>query len=231
MAQLQALSGAPLRLTSTSIDAVIVGETAEVTLEHAFVNDTPNPLEVLYTFPLDDAAVVRGLVAEVAGKSIEGVIKSPKAASDKYSDAVAQGNHALLLEQVRDDVLSLYLGNMPPESSARVTLRMSAELGHQGDLCRFVVPLTIGSRYAGSAGKGQKMEALTITHGDDYSAQLSITVRLSSPLVTDVQSPSHPVRVAAECDASVVSLVAGERPDADFVLLFRPLTPKYVPTH
>ena len=74
-------------------------------------------LETSYEFPLDQKTLLSELTAELNGKTIEAQVRDKEKASEKYEDAIAAGNAALLAERDTDEkrpTMKIRFGNLQP---------------------------------------------------------------------------------------------------------------------
>ena len=74
-------------------------------------------METSYEFPLDQKTLLSELTAELNGKTIEAQVKDKEKAKEKYEDAIAGGNAALLAERDSDEkkpTMKIRLGNILP---------------------------------------------------------------------------------------------------------------------
>ena len=83
-------------------------------------------LEVTYEFPLEKTTLLSKLFAELNGQTIEAQVRSKKSAKEKYEDALASGNAAVLAERSSEkkEVMSIKLGNLLPEQVARLKVQL-----------------------------------------------------------------------------------------------------------
>ena len=63
-------SGLAIPLKSVSVDSFVKGSLFGTKAELVYENVSPDPLEVVFKFPLDVDTAVKGLKAEIAGKTI-----------------------------------------------------------------------------------------------------------------------------------------------------------------
>jgi len=75
-------------------------------------------------------------------------VKEKAKAKQKYEDAIAKGNQAVLLKETKaKDVLNLSLGNLLPAQAAKITIVMVQSLGIVADTFCFKFPMTFIPRY------------------------------------------------------------------------------------
>ena len=115
---LKTRGGHPVPLTGVEVSAELTGCCARVTVAQRFVNHESQPIEAVYTFPLDEGAAVCGFEAIVDGAVIVGEVKEREAAFAAYDDAMSEGHGAFLLDEERPDVFVASVGNLPPGAEA-----------------------------------------------------------------------------------------------------------------
>jgi hypothetical protein len=115
-----------LALRSVHAEAKVVDLCACVQLTQHYVNNTGSPVEAEYIFPIDARAAVSGFEVEIDGEVTKGIVKEKVAARQEYEAAVAAGDSAQLLEQLREDVFQMTVGNIAPWSTAIVRITFVA---------------------------------------------------------------------------------------------------------
>src|SRR6185436_13680018 len=105
---------ARLPLAGVRIAARVADRVAEITMEQKFRNPFTEALEAVYIFPLAGGSAVSAFELKVGARVIKGVVKERGEARRTYTEAVQQGKRAALLEQDRDDVFTVQVGNLPP---------------------------------------------------------------------------------------------------------------------
>ena len=68
------------------------------------------PIECVYELPIDQEIILTKLIIEINDKVIEANVTEKQDAREKYEDAVANGNFAVMAE--RQQYLTLRLGNL-----------------------------------------------------------------------------------------------------------------------
>ena len=92
----------------------MVDAAARVTIRQSYRNLETVPLEVVYTFPLDEGAAVCGFEATVDGVRYVGRAMERDEAFKEYDDALEAGHGGFLLDEERADVFTASLGNLKP---------------------------------------------------------------------------------------------------------------------
>ena len=107
---LTGLGGERVALCDVSVCAVLQDLLAEVTVSQTYRNDERVNIEAVYTFPLPLDAVLLNLEVEIGGRLLKGVVVEKKAAEEKYEDAVAAGDAAVMLESIEPGLYTMNVG-------------------------------------------------------------------------------------------------------------------------
>ena len=113
-----------LPLKNISVQAKVKGYLVGISSTLSYSNDTSNPLEVSFRFPLEESFAVVGLEAIIDGRKIKGEVQGKEKAKDMYDDEIASGLSAAYAEEKSGDIFSLSLGNLPSGSEAEISIRM-----------------------------------------------------------------------------------------------------------
>lgn len=221
-AVLEPMGQARVALQSVDVQASLRGLLSEVAVTQVYRNLEDINIEAVYTFPLPLDAVLLDLSLELNGKTMRGVVQPKAAAEDRYEDAIADGDSAVLLQQVEPGVFTLNVGNILPGERAAIRFRYGLLHRWQGDQLRVYLPTTIAPRYgdptaAGLAPHQVPEHSLTAEHG--FSVNIAIEGELAG---ADIECPSHPVAVASLDGVRQISLSGGAAlMDRDFVLVIK----------
>ena len=91
-AQLQTKNGVVIPLLGVDAVGSMVGLFLRMTITQRYHNNTHDPLEVMYTFPLPAAAVLLQAEIHVRGVVYQSQVHAKPKASKKYTEAVAAGD-------------------------------------------------------------------------------------------------------------------------------------------
>lgn len=226
---------AALHVTGTVLDSV-----ADLCLRQRFRNSYDTPLEAVYIFPLPGAAAVYEFELQVGERHVSGQVQERQAARQAYSEALEQGHRAALMEQERDDVYTLQVGNIPPGEEVELQLRYVQHLDYREEgLFECRVPTVIAPRYIPGqaideqAGLGVESDtdlvpdASRITPprlapGFDPQVDLSIVLELdASQGLSELACTQHANRLELQAGRIRVELARQERLNRDFVLRWR----------
>jgi len=234
-----------LPLAGVAIRARVVDRIAEVEVEQRFKNGFPEALEATYVFPLGGAAAVSSFEMRVAGRTVMGKVEEREEARRDYAEALAAGKRAALLEQERNDVFTLQVGNIPPGEEATVRISYAERLPcFEDGEAELRLPLVVAPRYIGGeplerapAGSGtaldtdrvpdaSRLSPPRLAPGFDPKVAVSVEVELfrDSPEATfeGLSCSQHATRTSSGPESIRVALARSDEPlDRDFVLRFR----------
>ena len=125
--------GSPIPLRSVRVESTVIGYTARVVSRLEYENEEGNPVEAVFTFPLDESSTVVDFTALIGGRKIVGIVKEKEEAKQAYDDAIASGQSAFLMESVRRDIFTVSVGNLPPRKKATVEITFIMELPTEHD--------------------------------------------------------------------------------------------------
>lgn len=206
----------------------VVGRMLDMTLEQTYLNPEDKNVEVVYTFPLPQGAVLLGIEVTLNGETLHGKVSAKAAAREKYEEALSEGHTALLLSVQRNGTHTLELGNLLAHETAVVKLTYAQVLKPEQGSLRLTLPTTLAPFYGDAVSQG----------GYDPHAvpQTSITVEYPFDLVMRIEgelamarigSPSHPIELqllpaigAGQTLAQDVRLGRAGWLDRDFILKF-----------
>jgi len=212
-------------LDHVRVEARVVDAAARVTIRQSYRNVENVPLEVVYTFPLDEGAAVCGFEATVDGVRYVGRAMERDEAFKTYDDALEAGHGGFLLDEERADVFTASLGNLKPGSAVELSITYVTELAAEGEAVRFTLPTTVSPRYAPAAdrqGVGPTPAetlnppvAAAVPYG--FSFEMNVTM---AGAIRGVQSPSHPIDLALDGPRATVRLAQREAAmDRDLVIV------------
>jgi len=96
------------------------------------VNELEDPIEATYQFPTDpdQLTVVSKMIFELGDKTVEGKVVSKENAEERYDDAIAGGNAALMVKENEKDknLLEMKIGGIQPAQEVKVTITLLKRL-------------------------------------------------------------------------------------------------------
>src|SRR5438477_1572908 len=230
----------PLPLESVQLRARVIDRVAEVTVEQKFGNPFREAIEAVYVFPLAGGSAVSRFEMQIGKRVVRGRIEERSEARRQYAQALDQGKRAALLEQERDDVFTVQVGNVTPGDAVVIRLTYSERLPFFEDgRTELRLPLVVAPRYVGGeelpreqAGHGVVPDSTTVpdasritpprlAKGFDPRVSLLIEAELFGGFA-DLESSQHAVRSSAGPESAIVKLSREREPlDRDFVLRWK----------
>ena len=232
--------GQPLPLQKVDLRARVIDRVAAVTVEQKFGNPFSDPIEAVYVFPLAGGSAVSRFEMQIGQRVVRGRIEERGKARREYAEALDQGKRAALLEQERDDVFTVQVGNVMPGDEVTVRLTYSERLPFFEDgRTELRLPLVVAPRYVAGeelpraqAGQGVVRDTSSVpdasritpprlAKGFDPKVTLAMEVDLFGGF-TDLACSQHAVRTSSGPESAKVSLSREREPlDRDFVLRWR----------
>lgn len=185
-----------LPLDSVDIKASVVGRVTEVTITQVFKNPFSEHLEAEYIFPLAGSSSVNGFKMHVAGRTVIGTIQERRAAREEYQKALADGKRASLLEQERDDVFTMQVGNIPPNEKITVEIKYTEKLEFFEDgTTELRLPLVVAPRYVPGEQIAREQVGDGVTFDTDMVPDAS---RVSPPRLAEGVNPDVSLSISVE---------------------------------
>ena len=147
---LRSSKGNVIPLKSQDVNVSVKDQNASFTIIQNYFNNENNPIETFYTFPTPAGASVYHFEAMTDdGSVIKCVIKEKEQAKQDYDTAMKRGDSAYYMERQSNDVFSVVVGNLAPNSSVKICIKYVVELQDEVDYLklRIIIPLTIMPRY------------------------------------------------------------------------------------
>ncbi|XP_078001506.1 protein mono-ADP-ribosyltransferase PARP4-like isoform X2 [Glandiceps talaboti] len=198
----------PIPLKSVHIKAKLLDLAAQVIVMQAYTNDSNQPIEAKYVFPLDTMAAVCGFEAFINGKHIIGEVKEKETAHREYKEAISKGHGAYLMDEETPDVFTVSVGNLPPKASVMIKITYVTELSVDGEKILFLLPGSVAPWKKDSA-LSQEIQTDVKTVKVDKEGQGSISIQISIEMPFDIrsiESPTHRVKVKNTDTKAVVEL-------------------------
>ena len=137
----------PLPLEKMVVNGTVTGAIAVVHVEQRFKNPFDTPIELEYLFPLPEKSAVVDYRIEIGERNIQAEIQEAATARRTYEQAVDSGKRASLMEQRRDNLFSIQIGNVQPGESVVTHLTYEDRLRYSDGDYTFVFPMGITPRY------------------------------------------------------------------------------------
>jgi len=184
-------------LVHTDVALGVRGLVAAATVTQQYVNNTNEPIEAVYVFPLPHGAAVYDMEIRIGNRVIRSVIKEREEAKRTYEAAKSQGKRAALVEEERPNIFTASVANLMPGDHVDVRLRYVEALRWEESRLRLVFPMVVGPRYiTGTEAVGHD--------GTGWAADSDAVPDASriTPLVRNPETrPGHDISLAADLDA------------------------------
>jgi Ca-activated chloride channel family protein len=191
-----------LPLASTSIDARIVGNFAEVRLRQHYTNLSTATIEAAYVVPAAPDVALHRLEITLGDRVLRGVVREKAAARDEYIAARREGRKASLLEQYGSAQFRLTIANIDPGQSIEVDLGYSQLLPSQAGVYELALAPPIAARYGDERAVVGRSGVLQINIELEGGVPLADVESLADQAGIERVSPSaariHATRAAAD---------------------------------
>ena len=221
----------------TKVDLAIDGLVVSATVDQMFVNNSSEPIEAIYVFPLPDKAAVYDMVMIVNDRLIQSHVKEKKAAKKTYEKAKKAGKRASLTEQERPNIFTNSVANILPNDTLIIRLNYVDYLDYSGGVFTLRFPLVVGPRYIpgefsiSRKGSGRVHDTEEVLDASRITPPvmkktgntIAINVSLNTGMSLDrVWSPTHAIEINNTGKGSRdISFEKGkEVPNRDFVLSY-----------
>ena len=213
---LTGVRGERIALSDVSVSATLRDLLGEVTVCQTYRNDEDVNIEAVYTFPLPLDAVLLNLRVTIGDRTLSGVVVEKKAAEEKYEDAVAAGDAAVMLEATEPGLYTMNVGNLLPKETATITFVYAIVYRWVGDTLRLSLPTTIAPRYGASPHAPHQTPESSLEVENHFSLKVGISGSLRE---AQFVCPSHAVALASSSDETVITLTEAKAVmDRDFIL-------------
>jgi Ca-activated chloride channel family protein len=191
-------------LKHTGVRAEVSGFIARVTLTQEFHNPKEEKIEAVYLFPLPQRSAVDQLTMDVGGRVIRGEIRRREEAQLLFAKARTEGRAAALLDQVRPNLFTQSVTNIPPGATVKVTISYVETLPYEDGVYEFTFPMVAGERYIPGEPKQSKdpdgSDGEQATAGTD---QVPDAARITPPRAPKGMRPGHDISLEVAIDTGV----------------------------
>jgi Ca-activated chloride channel family protein len=215
----------------THVEVIVTGAIARTRVVQAFRNTGKSWAAATYLYPLPEDGAVDSLKMVIGQRIVVGEIRRREEAAQIYEQAKARGQKAALVEEERPNMFVNKVANVAPGETVLIEIQYQSPIVHRGGDYSLRLPLVVGPRYVpphSLASQAAVADAAAVTapildprQGSINPVSVEIRLQPGFP-IANLASPSHPIDVAADGEARIVTLAAGEVPaDRDFVLSWR----------
>ncbi|GAU89685.1 hypothetical protein RvY_02204 [Ramazzottius varieornatus] len=188
-------------LTSINYDVQVKAFASQVTINQTYNNQESNDIECVYAFPINDQAAVVRFTITIDNRTLVSHFKPKAEAFQEYTDALAKGDGAYLLDQSdrSDDTFVLSVGRLPPNKTCTVSISYVGTLESVTESkMRLTIPMSLSPRYtprtevSSSSSVPEKYQ-----ENVPYMATLNARIK-AREAIQSVTSPTHPLSVTIE---------------------------------
>jgi Ca-activated chloride channel family protein len=195
-------------LKHTDVQADVSGFIARVKVTQTFHNPTKEKIEAMYVFPLPHEGAVDDMTMVIGKRKITGVIKKRAEARAIYTQALAQGQTAALLEQERPNIFTQSVGNIGPGQEVKIEIAYVDVLRYDMGQYEFHFPMVVGPRYNPGAPIARPTPTPTELAGkvsppQPDTSRVPDASRISPPVLKPGVRNGHDVMVRVKLDAGV----------------------------
>lgn len=197
-ARLVSRTGENLSLRGITLTCEAMGGIARTKLCQNFTNAYPNPLELIYSFPLPADGAVADYEIRAGNRLIKGRIERRAEARAQFEAARLEGRTGGLVEQERPNLFTQHLGNIPGSTDVTIELTIDHPLRWiPGGAWEWRFPTVVAPRYLGAAGAVPDADRLTmdVVNGAT-SPTASVALTIADDLPVAPTSSTHSVVVA-----------------------------------
>ena len=187
----------PVPLKSVKVDVKVVNFTAEVTITQNFVNCEAGSIECLYYFPVEEEAAVTDFTAQLEGRTIRTDVKEKVEAREDYNRALANHQTAVLLEETKQDIFEIRVGELSPGAGCVVRLTYLMELPVEEKRTRLTLPTTVAPRFTPARdGSAEAKKIASMKHDFSSPVKMSLNLEVVMQSEMSITSPSHEIQVS-----------------------------------
>src|SRR5688572_4749506 len=179
----------PVPLVRTDVQLDVRGLLASAVVTQQYANDTADPIEAIYVFPLPHDAAVYDMEIRIGDRIIRSVIRERAEAKSVYQTAKSQGKRAALVEQERPNIFTTSLANIMPGDRIEVRLRYIETLRWDEGRVRLLFPMVVGPRYI----PGMQAIGRTVAGGSPDTDTVPDASRLTPPVRHPKSRPGHDI--------------------------------------
>lgn len=213
-------------LVATDISVQVTGLVASYQVIQRFLNTSEEPLEVIVKLPLPDGAVVHRLVVRQKERILTAKVKERTHAQSLYDNARARGQHAVIAEEARPNLMELKVTGILPKTPVEVEALISSPLVLEGGEVRLSFPTTMTPRYVHPSTTPEDARRISPPFAQNgerlYGVSFLVELDALAPLGA-ISSPSHSLLISQQsAQRAIISLKEGEvLPDKDIVIVYQ----------
>ena len=222
----------------TNVHVDVSGMVLNTTVDQIFTNNSVEPIEAIYAFPLPTNAAVNNMTMIINDRLIQGTIKEKIEAKKIYQKAKSEGKRASLTVQERSNIFTNSVSNIMPGDTIIVRINYVNEVKYEKGVFSLRHPMVVAPRYitgntvTGYSGTGwafdtdmvpdaSKITPHVLKPGERSKNSISLSVNLDIGLdVERIESPSHNIKINKKIEGlyDIELDKKNNIPNKDFVL-------------
>lgn len=123
-------------------------------VEQTFANPSEDFVELIYTFPTAHGSILQNISVQLGEKRLVGLVVPAKQADNTYSDSIAEGDSAMLIEKNDFGLFTMNIGNLGPGETCLIQFESAALLEVVDDKAKIIFPTVIDTRYGNPSKQG-----------------------------------------------------------------------------
>jgi len=197
--------GDPISVTRHEVTVTIRDRVATTRVDQAFRNDTSQPVETEYVFPVPDGAAIRSFNVVSGGQELTTSLLQGDAARAWFEATVRRRKDPGLLQYLGQDAVRSRVFPVPAGGEVQMVVQYQELLATDAGLTRYLYPL-LPEKWS-----AQPLQKLSVT----------VDVETGTPLRA-CYSPTHNLSVTRRGDRAATAIYAAENviPDRDLLLYF-----------
>jgi len=183
----------------TKVELNIKGMVVNARVDQMFINNTDQPIEAVYVFPLPNKAAVNNMQMIIDDRVIQGIVKEKGEAKKEYNKAKKEGKRASITEQERPNIFTNSVANIMPGDTIIVRLEYVEALEYEDGKFSLRFPMVVAPRYihgsqvTGYSGTGWSFDTDIVPDGS----------RITPPVVPKGMRTGHTILIDAYIDAGI----------------------------
>jgi len=205
-------------LAKVVVRASILADCAVTVLEEHYTNASTRALDVTHTIPLPADGAVTAFEIVSGERVAKGVCKKKKEARADFESARERGKTAAIIESVRDDIHTISLANVPPQSDIVVRMTIVERLRVDDGRFEYRFPTAISPKFTPGSAVGHDGDGTEPdTDRAPDASRLTPPIKLDGGTALDLE-----LTVAAGATDLAASLALVRSSAADGSITLRP---------
>ncbi|XP_043987599.1 protein mono-ADP-ribosyltransferase PARP4-like isoform X3 [Gambusia affinis] len=205
-------SGQQLPLQAVHVKCKLMDLLSQVIIFQKYTNQSSEPIEAKYVFPLDDSAAVCGFEAFINGKHVVGEVKEKETARKEYKQAIAKGHGAYLMDQDAPDVFTISVGNLPPGATVLIKVTFVSELVVRDGSILFSLPGSVAPWQESAAlNQTTQVSVEKVCVANEAAREFTLDMSVEMPFeISSLTCITHQVKIKRTDCKAVISVLPGQ---------------------